>query len=95
MFVSSPETRDRYERMLPFQVFSAWNGIAAISPKPFLPPHNIRFRRARRRTDEEFECQVGVSSFLPYAPTYPADGRPPNARSSLGTCGKLDSTDTK
>nr|ODN74933.1 hypothetical protein L203_06616 [Cryptococcus depauperatus CBS 7841] len=64
VFPSSPETKRRYDRMLPFQVFSAWNGIAVMTPEPFLPPYNVRFRRGTPRTEEFWECQLSECSFI-------------------------------
>ncbi|ODN77733.1 hypothetical protein L202_04874 [Cryptococcus amylolentus CBS 6039] len=64
LFPSSPESLRRYNRMLPFQVFAAWNGVAVMSAEPFLPPYNVRFRRAAPRTDDFWECQASESSFI-------------------------------
>ncbi|WWD20893.1 hypothetical protein CI109_105371 [Kwoniella shandongensis] len=64
LFPSSPYTLERYKRMLPFQVFAGWNGITVLSPTPFLPPYNVRFRRGKPRTDDFWECQASESSFI-------------------------------
>ncbi|WVQ86291.1 hypothetical protein IAT38_008459 [Cryptococcus sp. DSM 104549] len=64
LFPSSPQTLERYKRMLPFQVFAAWNGIAVMSPQPFFPPYNVRFRRGTPRTEDFWECQASESSFI-------------------------------
>ncbi|AFR98256.1 hypothetical protein C343_06232 [Cryptococcus neoformans C23] len=64
LFPSSPETLKRYNRLLPFQAFAAWNGITVMSPEPFLPPYNVRFRRGTPRTDDFWECQASESSFI-------------------------------
>nr|XP_019050892.1 hypothetical protein I302_01335 [Kwoniella bestiolae CBS 10118]OCF29822.1 hypothetical protein I302_01335 [Kwoniella bestiolae CBS 10118] len=64
LFPSSPQTLKRYERMLPFQVFAGWNGITVLNPQPFYPPYNVRFRRAKPRTEQFWECQASESSFI-------------------------------
>ena len=53
--------RERFERRLPTQVFSCWNGMAAMDSRAFYPPRNIRFREARNdpereHTDKQSEC---------------------------------------
>jgi len=53
--------RERFERRLPTQVFSCWNGMAAMDARAFYPPRNIRFREAtndpeRQHTDKQSEC---------------------------------------
>jgi alpha-1,3-mannosyltransferase len=53
--------RERFERRLPTQVFSCWNGMAAMDARAFYPPRNIRFREAtndpeREHTDKQSEC---------------------------------------
>ncbi|GMK56330.1 hypothetical protein CspeluHIS016_0301700 [Cutaneotrichosporon spelunceum] len=67
-FVSSPRTLERFERKLPFQVFSGWNGMLVINPTPFAPPYNVRFRRGTPRHPDqregEEECQSSESMFL-------------------------------
>ena len=55
------EERERFERRLPIQVFSCWNGMAAMDSRAFYPPQNIRFREARNdpereHTDKQSEC---------------------------------------
>ena len=68
LFINSPETLARHERNLPYQVFAGWNGMVVMSPTPFLPPYNVRFRRGvprapHQRPGEE-ECQASESSFI-------------------------------
>ena len=53
--------RERFERRLPTQVFSCWNGMAAMDARAFYSPRNIRFREAtndpeREHTDKQSEC---------------------------------------
>lgn len=53
--------RERFERRLPTQVFSCWNGMAAMDARAFYEPRNIRFREAtndpeRIHTDKQSEC---------------------------------------
>jgi alpha-1,3-mannosyltransferase len=53
--------RERVERRLPTQVFSCWNGMAAMDARAFDSPRNIRFREAtndpeREHTDKQSEC---------------------------------------
>lgn len=61
----SPQSRAAFETLEPFQVYSAWNGVAVLDPKPFLPPYNVRFRRSRRDVDEcaASECTLICSDF--------------------------------
>lgn len=35
-----------------------------MTPEPFLPPYNVRFRRATPRTEDFWECQASESSFI-------------------------------
>ncbi|KXN84583.1 Alpha-1,3-mannosyltransferase CMT1 [Leucoagaricus sp. SymC.cos] len=41
------ESSQRFQRHLPTQVQSCWNGIAVPDPAPFYPPPYVRFRMAR------------------------------------------------
>ena len=56
--------------MLPFQVFSGWNGVVVMSPTPFLPPYNVRFRRGATAPagsdlkSSDIECQMSESAFI-------------------------------
>ncbi len=53
-----PERKRRLEAHKPFQVFACWNGMAAMSAKPFVEK-GIRFRRSR-----EDECYMGEPTLL-------------------------------
>ncbi len=70
VFINHPATKQRFDRLLPFQVFSGWNGIAVLSPTPFLPPYNLRFRRGAvaprgsKFSSADRECQQSESSFI-------------------------------
>lgn len=69
LFPSSPISRERHERLLPYQVFTGWNGMTVLSPTPFFAPYYVRFRRGTpRRSDQkegEEECQASESQFIP------------------------------
>jgi len=54
-FPKLPTEQSRYRELLPIQMYSCWNGIAAISAKAFLPPHNIEFRTSHD-TSKHSEC---------------------------------------
>lgn len=41
------EERQRFTSYLPTQVFSCWNGMAAINARAFYPPKSLRFRGVR------------------------------------------------
>ena len=47
-----PEDHVRFVSLLPVQVFSCWNGMAALSPSVFLD-HGIRFRGGHSDHDED------------------------------------------
>ncbi|KAF8582556.1 glycosyltransferase family 69 protein [Ramaria rubella] len=60
---TEPQLQRRFAANLPIQVFSCWNGMAALSASAFLPPHDVRFRTALNdrpelgiETDKESEC---------------------------------------
>jgi Cryptococcal mannosyltransferase 1 len=60
-YAGDTEERERFARRLPTQVFSCWNGMAAMDARAFYPPRNIRFREAtndpeREHTDKQSEC---------------------------------------
>lgn len=65
---SSPHSRSAYETLSPFQAFSSWNALAVLSPTPFLPPFNVRFRRSNLKLDEcaASECTLIASDFWKY-----------------------------
>ena len=48
----------RRDALLPFQVFSSWNGIIAIDPAVFRPPHSLRFRTVDGGGDALSECYL-------------------------------------
>ncbi|KAL9022987.1 MAG: hypothetical protein Q9180_008450, partial [Flavoplaca navasiana] len=53
-----PERKRRLEAHKPFQAFACWNGMAAMSAKPFIEK-GIRFRRSG-----ENECYMGEPTLL-------------------------------
>ncbi|GHJ85676.1 hypothetical protein NliqN6_2078 [Naganishia liquefaciens] len=46
LFPDAPVSRAAFAQLEPFQVFCGWNGMVVMDPAPFLPPHNVRFRRS-------------------------------------------------
>lgn len=54
-------SQDRFQRHLPIQVQSCWNGIAILDPAPFYAPPHVRFRMARI-TDGE--CSASECSLI-------------------------------
>ncbi|KEY69963.1 hypothetical protein S7711_09683 [Stachybotrys chartarum IBT 7711] len=55
LFWNAPETQGRYRSLLPFQVFSCWNGAAAFGATLIL--NGLRFRHPRG--GEKGECAQG------------------------------------
>ncbi|KAF8624724.1 hypothetical protein AX17_007055 [Amanita inopinata Kibby_2008] len=55
------ESSDRFQRHLPVQVQSCWNGIAILDPAPFYSPPHVRFRMARIM---EGECSASECSLI-------------------------------
>ncbi|KAI0267348.1 CAP59-like protein [Gloeopeniophorella convolvens] len=51
----------RFQRHLPIQVQSCWNGIAVLDPAPFYQPKHVRFRMARIA---EGECSASECSLI-------------------------------
>ncbi|KAF8893098.1 capsular associated protein [Infundibulicybe gibba] len=51
----------RFQRHLPVQVQSCWNGIAILDPAPFYSPPHVRFRMARIT---EGECSASECSLI-------------------------------
>jgi alpha-1,3-mannosyltransferase len=47
-----PTDRERFQSLLPLQVFSCWNGATIIDANAFTYPNNIRFRQAKNDLDE-------------------------------------------
>ncbi|KIY42971.1 glycosyltransferase family 69 protein [Fistulina hepatica ATCC 64428] len=56
-----PESSQRFQRHLPVQVQSCWNGIAILDPAPFYTPPQIRFRMAHIT---EGECSASECSLI-------------------------------
>ena len=52
---------ERFQRHLPIQVQSCWNGVAVLDPAPFYSPPHVRFRMARI-TDGE--CSASECSLI-------------------------------
>ncbi|KAF4613279.1 hypothetical protein D9613_010859 [Agrocybe pediades] len=55
------ESSQRWQRHLPIQVQSCWNGIAVLDPAPFYSPPHVRFRMARIT---EGECSASECSLI-------------------------------
>ncbi|KAG6885282.1 hypothetical protein C0993_003713 [Termitomyces sp. T159_Od127] len=55
------EASARFQRHLPVQVQSCWNGIAVLDPAPFYSPPHVRFRMARIT---EGECSASECSLI-------------------------------
>ena len=62
LFSTSPSSLSHYQSLRPFQVYASWNGLAVLSPKPFLPPHNVRFRRGDVGRGECTASECGLVS---------------------------------
>jgi alpha-1,3-mannosyltransferase len=52
---------DRFQRHLPVQVQSCWNGVAVLDPAPFYAPAPVRFRMARIAQNE---CSASECSLI-------------------------------
>ncbi|KZV75706.1 glycosyltransferase family 69 protein [Peniophora sp. CONT] len=52
---------ERFQRHLPIQVQSCWNGIAVMDPEPFYTPPSVRFRMARIA---DGECSASECSLI-------------------------------
>ncbi|WVN89960.1 uncharacterized protein L203_105190 [Cryptococcus depauperatus CBS 7841] len=65
LFQTSPSSLSSYTQLSPFQIFSGWNALVVLAPKPFLPPYNVRFRRSDRSKGEcaASECTLIASDF--------------------------------
>ncbi|ORY34702.1 cryptococcal mannosyltransferase 1-domain-containing protein [Naematelia encephala] len=61
LFETHQPSRDAYSQLRPFQVYASWNGMAILAPEPFLPPHNVRFRRG---VEEIGECAASECGLL-------------------------------
>ncbi|KAF9484275.1 capsular associated protein [Pholiota conissans] len=55
------ESAQRWQRHLPIQVQSCWNGVAVLDPAPFYSPPHVRFRMARI---VEGECSASECSLI-------------------------------
>lgn len=55
------DSSERYQKHLPVQVQSCWNGIAVLDPAPFYQPPYVRFRMARLT---ENECSASECSLI-------------------------------
>ncbi|TRM67232.1 glycosyltransferase family 69 protein [Schizophyllum amplum] len=56
-----PDSSQRFQRHLPIQVQSCWNGIAILDPAPFYSPPHVKFRMARIT---EGECSASECSLI-------------------------------
>lgn len=56
-----PESSHRFQRHLPIQVQSCWNGIAILDPEPMYAHPHVRFRMARLG---EGECSASECSLI-------------------------------
>jgi alpha-1,3-mannosyltransferase len=56
LFWNDPATRARFDALLPFQVFSCWNGATAFGAKPILD--GLRFRASNEEAHECFQGEV-------------------------------------
>ncbi len=65
LFPDSPVAKASFEQLVPFQAFASWNGIAVLQAAPFLPPHDVRFRRSNTTLNEcaSSECLLVCSDF--------------------------------
>lgn len=56
-----PHAQERFQRHLPIQMQSCWNGIAIMDPAPFYAPPHVKFRMARIT---EGECSASECSLI-------------------------------
>ncbi|KIO11254.1 glycosyltransferase family 69 protein [Pisolithus tinctorius Marx 270] len=56
-----PDSSERFQRHLPIQVQSCWNGVAILDPAPFYSPPYVRFRMAEI---VEGECSASECSLI-------------------------------
>ena len=56
-----PYSNERWQRHLPVQVQSCWNGIAILDPMPFYTPPAVKFRMANILDDE---CSASECSLI-------------------------------
>ncbi|WRT70744.1 uncharacterized protein IL334_007743 [Kwoniella shivajii] len=55
------ESNHRFQRHLPIQVQSCWNGVVVMDPAPFYHPPHVKFRMARL---PEGECSASECSLI-------------------------------
>lgn len=55
------DSSERFQKHLPVQVQSCWNGIAVLDPAPFYQPPHVKFRMARLT---ENECSASECSLI-------------------------------
>ncbi|KAJ9115579.1 hypothetical protein QFC20_000904 [Naganishia adeliensis] len=60
LFPDSPASLTAFQHLEPFQVFCSWNGMVIMDPRPFLPPHNVRFRRSDVEKGECAASECGL-----------------------------------
>lgn len=70
------QSRDRYDSLLPTQVYSCFNGVAVIDAALFAPPHSLRFRTAPSGGDEHSECFLFCSDVWKALSPLRPDGTP-------------------
>lgn len=65
LFSTSPASKTAFDNLEPFPVFSTWNGMAIMSPTPFMRPHGVRFRRGDKQRGEcsASECSLVCSDY--------------------------------
>lgn len=56
-----PQSSARFQKHLPIQVQSCWNGIAILDPAPFYSPPHVKFRMAKIT---EGECSASECSLI-------------------------------
>lgn len=60
LFPTSPKTKARNARHLPFQSFACWNGIAVIDASLLLSPSPVHFRRSDAAAGECAQAEVSL-----------------------------------
>ena len=66
-FPLNRDVRARYDSLLPFQAFSAWNGLAVIDAAAFLAPYNITFHALGQ---DEYSLNVTSSASTSGGPVW-------------------------
>lgn len=75
------ESRFRYDSLVPFQVYSCFNGLTVLDAALFHPPHNLRFRTSHDGTDTHSECYLLCSDiWQTFSPTLPGGTENPAHR---------------